>query len=316
MFSSESTHYITTNTQATGVGISTWFLMSVSMIMYLSRQAVKFVMLRKVQLDDYLMSAAMLLSLGLSLGYSFASEHGFGNEFVASGDRDSIQKAYYAADVLYIPSLCLVKLALVVFFNNIAVDERQKRIILCLGGFSTLSMLATLFAASFQCGTQRAWEVMTLHCFNQSAFWIAHGVLDMITDMSLILVSFMLVWNLHIPLARKAVVVGCFAPRVLVIAAAACRVAYLAPTSAHNNPTFALWKSAVCAEVQICLSISTACMPCIKPFFAGIEAGVWQADQLRRQGLSLDDLYNKGYVKKNTEGDSSERSESLPKSKG
>jgi hypothetical protein len=56
-----------------------------------------------------------------------------------------------------------------------------------------------------------------------------------------------------------------------VVAAAASRLAYLAPVSPHDNPAFKVWISVVCTELQICLSISTACIPCIKPFFEGVE---------------------------------------------
>lgn len=53
---------ITPTTQSTSVNIATWFLASTFLIMYLSRQVVKFVMLRKVQLDDYLMTAGVVSS--------------------------------------------------------------------------------------------------------------------------------------------------------------------------------------------------------------------------------------------------------------
>lgn len=53
---------ITSATQSTSVNIATWFLASTFLIMYLSRQVVKFVMLRKFQLDDYFMTAGVVSS--------------------------------------------------------------------------------------------------------------------------------------------------------------------------------------------------------------------------------------------------------------
>ena len=44
------------------------------------------------------------------------------------------------------------------------------------------------------------------------------------------------------------------------------------------------------------------------------QAGVWQADQLRRQGLSINDLYSKGYVKVKDDEDDTHRSVSIPNS--
>jgi hypothetical protein len=53
---------ITPTTQSTSVNIATWFLASTFLIMYLSRQVVKFVMLRKFQVDDYMMTAGVVSS--------------------------------------------------------------------------------------------------------------------------------------------------------------------------------------------------------------------------------------------------------------
>ncbi|KAH7338507.1 hypothetical protein BKA66DRAFT_435277 [Pyrenochaeta sp. MPI-SDFR-AT-0127] len=268
---SERATLITSTTESTGVNIATWFLATTFLVMYSSRQIVKFVMLRKIQLDDVLMTAAMLFGVGLSLAFSIAADNGLGNESINQNAFQKIQKAYYAADLLFIITLCFVKLTLVVFFNNISADQFQKRIIMTLGVFCVAASVCMLFAAAFQCGVSRAWEVMTLHCFDQTAFWIAFGVIDMMTDIGLILLSLMLVWDLRIPISRKVVVVGCFAPRMLVVVAAAARLAYLAPINSHENPAFRIWISVVCTELQICLSISTACIPCIKPFFEGVE---------------------------------------------
>ncbi|OAK94688.1 hypothetical protein IQ06DRAFT_381844 [Phaeosphaeriaceae sp. SRC1lsM3a] len=302
---------ITPTTQSTSVNIATWFLASTFLIMYLSRQVVKFVMLRKVQLDDYLMTAGVVSSIGLSLSYSIAADHGLGDEAVSSAAFKAIQKACYIADLLFILATYCVKVSVVIFISNIAVDELQKRIISGLGIVCTASSVCMLLATAFQCGASQAWEVMTLHCFDQTAFWIAFGVVDILTEASLVLVSVMLVWQLHIAVSRKAVVVGCFAPRVLVIVAAICRLTYLVPINSHNSPAFHAWIAVVCTELQICLSISSACIPCIKPFFEGLEAGVWQADQLRRQGFSIHDLFQRGYARTDENWKASEGSLSV-----
>ena len=96
------------------------------------------------------------------------------------------------------------------------------------------------------------------------------------------MLSVNLVAHLKLKFSRKAVVVACFAPRILVVGAALARVIYLFPITPHNDPQFKLWAPAVISQLQVCLSISTACIPYMKPFFEGVEAGVWRADDLRR----------------------------------
>ncbi|KAI2639144.1 hypothetical protein GGS26DRAFT_544163 [Hypomontagnella submonticulosa] len=288
---------ITPDTQATGVSIATWFLASSFLIMYISGQTVKYVMLRRLRLDDYLLFCATILALGISLSYSIMASNGLGNKVISIAQFDAVQKGRYAADMLYIPSVCGVKLSLLVFIRQISIDAKRTRFISTLIILTSISAVAFFIAAVFQCQVPRPWETLSLRCFDQSGFWIGFGVLDMLTDILIIVASVVLVWNVHITMPRKAIVVGCFAPRILVIAAAACRLAYLVSISPRQNPAFSLWIPVVCTEVQVCLSISTACIPSVKPLFEAVEAGVWQADNLRRRGLSLDDLHSRGYLK-------------------
>lgn len=124
-----------------------------------------------------------------------------------------------------------MKLSLLFFIRQIAMGKKQTRFILLLIVLTLLAAFASIIAASFQCQTPYAWETLTLQCFNQvipiyvchltslifpkSGFWISFGILDIFTDISIIIASVVLVWNVHIPLSRKAVVVGCFVPRIL-----------------------------------------------------------------------------------------------------
>lgn len=57
LFQRRGTH-ITADKQATGVSIATWFLASSFLIMYLSGQIVKYVVLRRLRLDDYFILVA------------------------------------------------------------------------------------------------------------------------------------------------------------------------------------------------------------------------------------------------------------------
>ncbi|CAJ2509238.1 Uu.00g142640.m01.CDS01 [Anthostomella pinea] len=289
--------YITPDSQATGVSIATWFLATTFLIMYLSGQTVKYLMLQRFRLDDYFMLLATIFSFGLSVSYSIAASNGLGNRTVSSEQMSTIQKAYYAADVLYVPSVCLVKISLLVFIRQIAIETRLSRFVLSLVGFTAVGGVAATLAAAFQCQTPTTWEIFTPKCFNQSGFWVGFGVIDMLTDVSIVVASVVLVWNVQLAFSRKAVVVACFAPQILVIITAACRLAYLVPVTSYDNPAFRSWIAVVCTEVQVCLSVSTACIPGVKPLFEAIEAGVWQSDELRRRGLSLDNLHSRGYLK-------------------
>lgn len=132
-------------------------------------------------------------------------------------------------------------------------------------------------AVAFQCELPKPWEIMTPRCYNRGVFWIVYCVVDMTSDVAIVMLAVNLVAYLRIPFTRKVIVVACFAPRVLVIGASLARLIYLYPIAPHDNPRFALWTPLLCTQVQVCLAISTACIPYIKPFFAvpeGVSKGL------------------------------------------
>ncbi|KAK4207918.1 hypothetical protein QBC37DRAFT_392416 [Rhypophila decipiens] len=314
-------------THATGVSIAAWFLASTFLIFYLSGQTVKFVMLRRLRTDDYLLLIAtksymisQLFGFGLTVSYWFAASNGLGNQpqTISETGLDGISKSLYAADMLYISTICCVKLSLLAFTRQLTIDDTQRRGILYLAAFVALLAVSADLASAFQCyktGSQRWWKLSDPpvsgnghddddrnQCFGRSAFWIVFTTFDMLTDLCIMLVPTAMVWMVNIPKKDKVTVMGCFAPRLLVMVAAASRLAYLLPAIGSGSPATGkssngLWVSVICTQLQVCLSISSACVPSVKPLFQAIEAGVWQADDLRRRGLSLEDLHSRGYLK-------------------
>lgn len=117
-FHRRGTH-ITADSQATGVSIATWFLASTFLIMYLSGQIVKYVVLRRLRLDDYFillatvgvpdnvsehkLTSVQILAIGLSLSYSVAASNGLGNKNVSIEQLDTIQKVWcgYGSTVMH-----------------------------------------------------------------------------------------------------------------------------------------------------------------------------------------------------------------------
>lgn len=193
---------ITPDTQATGVSIATWFLASSFLIMYISGQTVKYVMLRRLRLDDYLLFCATvsryeryssdqlanIISRYSPLAYLYhilswrrmvletrsfrlRSSMPFRRYHLHSpclpiAIANSLQ-GRYAADMLYIPSVCGVKLSLLVFIRQISIDAKRTRFISTLIILTSISAVAFFIAAVFQCQVPRPWETLSLRCFDQ-----------------------------------------------------------------------------------------------------------------------------------------------------
>jgi hypothetical protein len=96
---------------------------------------------------------------------------------------------------------------------------------------------------------------------------MAYCIIDMSTEVAIVMLSFNLVVCLHLGKSRKIAVVACFAPRALVAAASLIRLIWLYPITPHDEPEYRLWLPAILSQVHVCLSICTACIPFMVPFF-------------------------------------------------
>ena len=85
------------------------------------------------------------------------------------------------------------------------------------------------------------------------------------------MLSVNLVAYLNMRFTRKIAVIACFAPRALVIGATLMRLLWLYLISPHGTPKFMLWIPALIAQVHVCLSICTASIPYMVPFFKSLE---------------------------------------------
>jgi hypothetical protein len=99
----------------------------------------------------------------------------------------------------------------------------------------------------------------------------------MSTELFIVMLSVDLVAHLRVRTSRKVAVVACFAPRLLVIAAALVRAVYLYQVTPHGNPEYDLWISTICTQVHVCASICTACIPYMVPFFKGLQGNIWRS---------------------------------------
>jgi hypothetical protein len=99
----------------------------------------------------------------------------------------------------------------------------------------------------------------------------------MSTELFIVMLSVDLVAHLRVRTSRKVAVVACFAPRLIVVAAALVRAVYLYQVTPHGNPEFDLWISTVCTQVHVCASICTACIPYMVPFFKSLQSNIWRS---------------------------------------
>ncbi|KAF1912034.1 hypothetical protein BDU57DRAFT_77020 [Ampelomyces quisqualis] len=277
--------------RSNSIRIATWLLLGVTVAVFIARQVMKTAVFRPVTVDDFLIVAATIFAIGFFITVSILATEGLGIRAPTTDERlEMLMKGYYASEFLYISSICFSKLSLLVLFHAIVARQRtHRRLVLGFGFFIVIWSMASIVAVALQCQIPRPWEMMTLRCFNTRAFWIVYCIVDMSTEVCIIMLSFNLIVYLHISFSRKVAVITCFVPRILVAAVSLIRLVWLYPVTPHNNPEFRLWLPAILSEIHVCLGICTACIPYMAPVFKGLEGSLRRTYFSKSPNFELDD---------------------------
>lgn len=103
------------------------------------------------------------------------------------------------------------------------------------------------------------------------------------------MLSVHLVACLQVRLSRKFAVIACFAPRILVLSASLVRFILLYPATPHSGPQYRLWVPAIMSQGHVCLSIATASIPYMVPFFKGLHSDLRRTHFTKSRLHSIDE---------------------------
>lgn len=101
----------------------------------------------------------------------------------------------------------------------------------------------------------------------------------------LLLAFLHVVMTLQMSMSKKITILTFFGARSLDIVATAVQMVYLDGFTSPN-PTKALWKWTLLAQIIECITIITSCVPYIRPLLESVPSGLYASDNLRRRGTS------------------------------
>lgn len=148
---------------------------------------------------------------------SLAVSNGIGQHKDALSLRqlESLQKAAYSADILFVLVSSSVQVSTLIFLHDITPDRLQHRLIYAVAGLITVFTVVAFFLVVFPCHPSRVWAFMGAHCIDQLQFWQAFAGLNVVFESALILLPVLIVYPLAMRRRRKAIVIACFAARIL-----------------------------------------------------------------------------------------------------
>lgn len=171
-------------------------------------------------------------------------------------------------------ALCLAKASVLLLLQRLVVDKRQKKIAVYTVGIVVLWAVAGIVVLAARCGAHLPWNITsTDQCINLRTFWIGMAPVDILSELVMIMIPVMMMIPVQVAMSKKAVIVVAFLFRLLVVAATIARLFYIQPIYLARNFTFDTVNAEVLDQIVLSFSITTACIPCLKPFLDAFDSG-------------------------------------------
>ncbi|KAL8952513.1 MAG: hypothetical protein Q9222_001581 [Ikaeria aurantiellina] len=273
----DGSNWETSDNHSPLVNVLTWFLVITTFFAVAARVATRFAVVRQLRWDDTTILIAMVLSIAHSATTSLQANNGLGrHEGSISPDHAThFEKATYASGFLYIGVISAVKLSICLHLDNLTPVRLHRNMIRVLALITGLWMISSMFVLGFQCHLPSPWQINGNQCIGVTSFWASYHIINIITDIGLIVLPWVILLGLQVEVKRKAVIIGCFSARILVVVVTVVQIYYLfSRTVGTEDLMFDLWLVALLGEVVIALSIITACIPYLKPFMEALETGM------------------------------------------
>ncbi|KAH7189848.1 hypothetical protein BKA60DRAFT_611857 [Fusarium oxysporum] len=250
------------------------------------RIGTKICVIKTLRVDDILTIATTAFAIGQSIATFIACDNGLGKPAsrMQSSEIAIFSKSHYVANTMFIASAFCCKLSCTAGLRMIS-RESQKWIVLgfeaIVGGWGASALIVNLF----QCELPTPWIYTDdRECIDRTAFWTCYSIINITTDIGIIILFCENVLKIQIPWSKKILAMSVFGSRILVTPVIAVQIYYSNKAFASTDFTFANWKAAIALQLVQCLSIVTICIPSFRPLMNSLESGQIRIDDLRRRG--------------------------------
>ncbi|TKA61785.1 hypothetical protein B0A49_09467 [Cryomyces minteri] len=227
---------------------------------------------RKFGWDDYTIGASLVFSIALTTAISVDKGYGQHREDLTERALEAASKWYYIAQVVYKAEICLTKVSIICCYLRVFPGRNIERL-----GYGLLVIvvpwsLGSIVATVLQCIPPAAsWDkfIKKAHCINSNAFWEAYGVINILTDVAILVLPVRDIAKLQMRLRDKAGLLVAFMLGAFVTVTSIIRV--IAVTSSETNKqdfTWAFVPRSTWTLIEANTGIVCACLPILrKPVF-------------------------------------------------
>jgi hypothetical protein len=279
----------------------TWTTTTLSLIFIIFRLTSRFLSFSRLHWDDYLALGAWLLLLTSSIIFQakiyllywlydvLAGRTPFDENFLTS--YGPLLKMVAVWQILFYTCLWLIKLSLLMFFRRLGSTVRAHRVwwwVVC--GVLAATYIVVIADFEWECGVYSTDYIMS-RCLYQSkvdyqdATYYVNLACDLVTDVLIVSIPVIIVWNVRIPARKKVLLVALFSATVLVMIAAIVRVALVrVPGEDMEHQTSIDWVF-TWSNVEMCTAIMVSCLASFRRLFSSGAAGAAQYPPVGSGGI-------------------------------
>ncbi|KAI1172929.1 hypothetical protein F4777DRAFT_590240 [Nemania sp. FL0916] len=233
--------------------------------------------------DDIALFFATAFSVGFTVAISVAVSNGVGKhqETLPLHQLESLQMAVYVAGIFFILVSSCAQASVILCLYDVTPSNSHRRFIKGIMLSLALIFLSSIFVAACPCRPPHVWKLFDSQCIDHLSFWEAYAGLSIAIECALIVLPIFIIYYLRVGVKRKAILIGCFAARLLVIGPFATQIYEAQSLKSHLvDRTFYSWTYFLAIVFVQGLSIITVCIPYIRNVLLRMESGMIQTGHL------------------------------------
>ncbi|KAF2020851.1 hypothetical protein BU24DRAFT_9760 [Aaosphaeria arxii CBS 175.79] len=181
----------------------------------LLRLYTRFCIVKCAGIEDYIISVALICSVGLTACIGVQVQYGMGlsGKYLSESDLRNSLKAFWASLIVYYLSLGLTKISILLQYRRVFPTRGFQILCWCIFSVVICYTVWTVFGSIFACVPVRAFwtHEKPSKCINQFAMWFTNAGINIVTDFAIIILPMPLIRKLNIARRQKQALIGVFA---------------------------------------------------------------------------------------------------------
>ncbi|KAL2836199.1 hypothetical protein BJY01DRAFT_258755 [Aspergillus pseudoustus] len=263
------------------------FLIIMSLLLFLSSVTVslrlycRLFRVHKVGLDDYLIVAALAVTIGMGIMNGFHIAMGSGRHLsdlapVLGKILVPTLKHWYAYQLVYPITVGLVKFSILSQYYRIFEVVNFRKQVIAVGIFVAVYTIVCIFVNAFECHSKpwRAWDPeFPKGCNSLPATYFSTAAISIFTDLVILVMPLPQLMKLNLHRRRKYALIAIFLTGTFASAASIARLNALYKYTVTEDVSYDALQILLWSQIEVNVAIISASAPSLRPLFHRIFKG-------------------------------------------